>query len=195
MILVQINGIKGDSQIPGFQAGTGDVGDYGYFAVQSFGFSTTRDLKDSGKSGTADINIGIVELSEISMNKSLDTASTWLARKAIAGSSCGPARVKFVQTITDSDSTQKNVVFLDMKLEGVFVKSWSVSGSGDDRPEEDVTIWFNRLAYTYYHSADGINYGSPSRIVSWDKSTAAPWTDGASSIPAVAKKHDAGQMV
>ena len=80
MILIKINNITGDSLIEGFD---------GYFTVDSFSFGSERELKDSAKAGTSDINIGMAELQECSCGKSMDITSPYLARKAISGSSCG----------------------------------------------------------------------------------------------------------
>ncbi len=127
MILVHINGIPGDSKIAKFEE---------YFTADSFSFGVERELAESGgKGGTQDINIGVGELQECSISKSMDTASTWLARKAISGSSCGTADIKFVEAI-EVDGKRKNVVYLAFQLDTVFVKSWSISGDADDRPTE-----------------------------------------------------------
>lgn len=45
------------------------------------------------KGGTADINIGVGELQECTIKKSIDSASTLLAQAAVDGSSIGSCQV------------------------------------------------------------------------------------------------------
>ena len=167
MILVRIDGILGDCNIKGFQD---------YFTAESFGFGVERELAESGKGGTQDINIGVGELQECTISKSMDSASAYLARKAISGSSCKTADIKFVQPITKDNNEQVNLVYLAYKLDNVFIKSWSTSGDGDDRPTEDVAIWYNKLAFAYYPSADGKTYDKKHEC-KWDQVKSKPWDD------------------
>lgn len=182
MILISIPGILGDSQIAGFAEK--------YFSVESLSFGHERELKDSGKAGTSDINVGVVEFQEVSISKTFDAASTGLARKAIAGSSCGTVDIKFVQTITDASENQQNVVFLQMKLDNVFVKTWNISGDEDDRPTEEVTLWYNKIAFSYFNSPDGQDYISAGTC-SWDKAAQTTWEDGVSSLSGSIETHSA----
>ena len=182
MILINIPGVLGDSTITGFEKE--------YFSAESLGFGHERELTDSGKSGTADINVGVVEFQEVSISKTFDAASTGLARKAIAGSSCGTVDIKFVQTITDDNEDQQNVVFLQMKLDNVFVKTWGISGDEDERPTEEVTLWYNKIAFSYFNSPDAKTFDF-SGICSWDKATQQPWNDGADALSAKAETHSA----
>ena len=124
MILCYIESCKGDSEIDGFT---------NYFTCESFSFNVERELAESGKAGTSDVNIGVGELQECSISKSMDSASTDLAKKAISGGSCGTAEIKFVETI-ESGGKNFNQVYLWFKLDNAFIKTWSVSGDGDDRP-------------------------------------------------------------
>ena len=51
----------------------------GYFVADSFSFGVEREMKESGeKGGTADMNIGVGELQECTISKSMDTSSTGL---------------------------------------------------------------------------------------------------------------------
>ena len=95
-ILVEIPTIGGDVE-PDNQADAGyDTGKY--FVADSFSFGVEREMKESGeKGGTADINIGVGELQECTISKSMDTASAKLAQAAINGNSCGVAEIDFVE--------------------------------------------------------------------------------------------------
>lgn len=54
-----------------------------YFIANSFSFGVEREMKESGeKGGTTDMNIGIGELQECTISKSMDWASSRLARPA-----------------------------------------------------------------------------------------------------------------
>jgi len=184
MILVRIDGIVGDCNIKGFDK----PDDNKYFTADSFGFGVERELAESGKGGTADINIGVGELQECTISKSMDSASVWLARKAISGSSCKEADIKFVQAITLENNEMYNIVYLAYKLDNVFIKSWSTSGDGDDRPTEDVALWYNKIAFCYFTSPDGkeFKYAGDCR---WDQVKAKPWTEAV--LPKDAEKHKA----
>ena len=171
MILIKIEGILGDCQIPGFNGANSTE----YFTAESFGFGVERELADSAKGGTADINLGIGELQECTISKSMDRASAYLLKKAISGSSCKTADIKFVQAITKG-SEQYNIVYLHYRLDNVFIKSWSTSGDADDRPTEDVAIWYNKIAVAYFTSEDGIEFKGP-HLCDWDQVKAKPWPD------------------
>ncbi len=179
MILVKIDGIKGDCVIGGFE---------GYFQADSFGFAVERELAESGKAGTSDVNIGVGELQECTISKSMDTASCALAKKAISGSSCGTAQIKFVEAITKKDNSMHNVVYLTYLLDNVFIKSWSTSGDGDDRPTEDVALWYNKIAFAYFATPDGQEF-LPGGDCRWDQVKAKPWSEAA--LPTAIEEHAA----
>jgi RHS repeat-associated protein len=69
-----------------------------WFVADSFSFGVEREMKESGeKGGTEDINIGVGELQECSISKSMDRTSTKLAQFAINGNSPGKAEIHFVE--------------------------------------------------------------------------------------------------
>ena len=68
------------------------------FTADSFSFGVEREMKESGeKGGTEDINIGVGELQECTVSKSMDRASGKLAQFSINGNSCGTAEIDFVE--------------------------------------------------------------------------------------------------
>ena len=184
MILVRIDGITGDCNINGFCENK----DNAYFTADSFSFGVERELLDSAKGGTQDINIGVGEMQECSISKSMDTASAYLARKAISGSSCKTADICFVEAITDDKNKQFNVVYLHYKLDNVFIKSWTISGDADDRPTEDVALWYNKIAFVYFPTVDGKTFGT-GHTCEWDQVKAKQWTD--SKLPKAIEMHPA----
>ena len=40
-------------------------------------------------------------------------------------------------------------------LDRVLVKGWSINASGDDRPGENLELWYDRAAMRYYRTIDG----------------------------------------
>ena len=127
-IYVKIPGLSGDVTTKGYE---------GYFAADSFSFGVEREMKESGeKVGTEDINIGVGELQECTISKSLDRTSAALAQFAINGNSPGTAEIDFVEVGSNGEAT----TYLKYKLDRVFVKSWSTSGDADDRPIEKVSF-------------------------------------------------------
>ena len=170
MIFVRIPGMGDPSiTVEGYNDGT-------WFIAESFGFGIEREMKESGeKAGTEDINIGVGELQECTISKSMDWSSAKLAQFAINGNSCGTAEIHFVEVAGD-DPAAKPLCYLKYKLDRCFVKSWSTSGDADDRPSEEVAFYYNKIAFAYTSSVDGDEWGA-GHTMSWDNVTNLPWTD------------------
>lgn len=153
MILVKIPGAYGASGVAGYED---------WFVADSFSFGVEREMKESGeKGGTADINIGVGELQECTISKSMDGASARLAQLAINGNSMGTAEIH----ILDTEGGGKPVVTAQYTLERAFVKSWSTSGDADDRPTEEVAFYYNKIAFTYSPPGASADSGG------WDMTT------------------------
>lgn len=172
-ILMKIEklGGKGDSLLTGFDGGE-------WFSVDSFSFGVERELKESSeKSGSADINIGVGELQECSVSKSMDSVSPFLSQVAISGNSLGGAEIVFVQTAGgDSAMDGKPLVYLWYKLSRTFVKSWSISGDADDRPTEEVSFLYNQICFKYATTPDGQTFSSLSHnFMGWDNVIGKKW--------------------
>lgn len=132
-IYVKIPGIPGDVTTKGYE---------GYFEADSFSFGIEREMKESGeKAGTEDINIGVGELQECTISKSLDLTSANLAQFAINGNSLGTAEIEFVEVGGSGEA----FTYLKYKLDRAFVKSWSTSGDADDRPTEEVAFVYGGI--------------------------------------------------
>jgi type VI protein secretion system component Hcp len=169
-ILVKIPGVPGDSSIVGYDTGE-------WFTADSFSFGVERELKESGeKGGTADINIGVGELQECSVSKSMDRASPKLAQFAINGNSLGTAEIEFVEVAGGGGLEGRPVCYLKYKLERCFVKSWSTSGDADDRPTEEVAFHFNKIAFQYLTTKDGKTFENGG-FMTWDNLKNVPWQE------------------
>lgn len=167
-ILVKIPGVPGDCKISGYDSGE-------YFTADSFSFGVEREMKESGeKGGTADINIGVGELQECSISKSMDKSSAKLSQYSINGNSCGTAEIDFVEIGGGGGQEGKPVCYLRYKLDRCFVKSWSTSGDADDRPTEEVAFYYQKIAFQYLTTADGKTFENGG-FMNWDNVKNVPW--------------------
>lgn len=168
MILIKIPGM-GDSSIA-----TEGYSDGKWFAADSFSFGVEREMKESGeKGGTADINIGVGELQECTISKSMDLASSKLAQFSINGASVGAVEIDFVEF---TGGSAPPVAYLKYKLDRCFIKSWSTSGDADDRPTEEVAFYYNKIAFQYAQPKDATSF-ELSNAMSWDNVKNIPWTE------------------
>ena len=115
---VAINGSSTD------QAATDRSSDF--FVADSFSFGVEREMKESGeKGGTEDINIGVGELQECTVSKSMDRASGKLAQFAINGNSPGTAEIEFVEVGGGGDTDAPGG---DMSWDNVKNVKWNDDG-------------------------------------------------------------------
>jgi type VI secretion system secreted protein Hcp len=145
----------------------------GWIELDSFecGIDNTQKHRPGEKGGTEDINIGVGELQECTISKSMDSASAQLAQFAINGNSPGTAEIDFVEVA--GSAGEQPVTYLKYKLDRVFIKSWSTSGDADDRPTEEVAFYYNKIAFAY--TPEGEPRPQPTNVMSWDNVTNSPW--------------------
>jgi type VI secretion system secreted protein Hcp len=175
MILVHIDGVNGDCTMTGYGKGEANFKETGWFIADSFTFGVEREMKESGeKGGTEDINIGVGELQECAITKSMDRASAKLAQFAINGNSLGTAFIDFVEVAGGGDKQGKPFCYLRYMLHRCFIKSWSTSGDADDRPTEDVAFYYNRIAFQYLATKDGKTFENGGEMT-WDNVKNEPW--------------------
>ncbi|MCL4209620.1 MAG: type VI secretion system tube protein Hcp [Phycisphaeraceae bacterium] len=165
MILLKLPKIIGDCNVPGYEK---------YITCSSCSWNIERELAESGKVGTKDINVGVAALPPISLAKSMDTASVDLMQNAIAGGALGTAELKFVSTAGVSG---KVAVYLEFKLDNAIVASWSIDASDDDRPNESVTLWYHKIWMKYYTTTDGETY-TAFGAKGWDRVKNQEWNSG-----------------
>jgi type VI secretion system secreted protein Hcp len=168
-ILVKIIGIAGDAELGRWGGGK-------YFIADSFSFGVEREMKESGeKGGTEDINIGIGELQECTISKSMYIASAYLAQAAINGNSLGTAEIHFIETAGGTSiGDAEPICYLKYKLDRCFVKSWSTSGDADDRPTEEVAFYYNKIAFGYATTKDGKEF-KLGGLMAWDNVKNKKW--------------------
>jgi type VI protein secretion system component Hcp len=156
----------------------GPDGSSDWFVADSFSFGVEREMKESGEKGsTEDINIGVGELQECTISKSMDAASAHLAQFAINGNSLGACQVCLTNGVAADGSP---ACYLHYKLERAFVKSWSTSGDADDRPTEEVAFYYNKIAFAYLVDDAAGNLREES--MNWDNEHNRPWPDGLTGI-------------
>jgi type VI secretion system secreted protein Hcp len=146
MILLKLDGIDGDSNIPGYEK---------WIACTSVSWNVERTFSESAKSGTQDVNLGTAEIPPISLNKSFDAASVYMMQSAVGGGALGSeAKIHFLAT-----GGQKANLYLEFKLYNPIMASWSISGDEDERPTEEVSLWYWKIWMQYYTTKDGKAYG------------------------------------
>lgn len=161
MILLHLDKCPGDSTIEGYEK---------WIACTSVSWNIERTFSESAKAGTMDVNVGVADIPPISANKSLDVASTYLMAAGIAGGSMGTeAKLHFLFATPEGE--QK--LFLEFKLNNPIIASWSISGDEDERPTEEVSIWYWKIWMQYY-TWDGTNH-KPSGSKGWDRTKNKPW--------------------
>ncbi|MCM2369879.1 Hcp family type VI secretion system effector [Aporhodopirellula aestuarii] len=167
-IAIRIPGILGDCKLDGF--------DESWFMADSFSFGVEREFKESGeKGGTKDVNLGVGEMQECSISKSMDAASAYLAQASIQGQSLGDAEICFVEIAGETGGTDTGVrVYLSYKLHRCMIKSWSTSGDADDRPTEEVSFLYNKLAFGYAPH-EGDNWTGKVHYMGWDNVKNKKW--------------------
>jgi len=163
MIVMKIDKIEGDCNIKSYDT---------YIQLESCNWDIEREFKDSGKGGGKDVNLGVADLVPIECSKPMDKASVFLMQEAIAGGSLGTIEICYLATTGVDD--KEPAVYLHIKLDCGIISGWSMSSSGDDRPEETFKIWYKKIWMQYKSTEDGKSYvveGSKG----WDRVLAKPW--------------------
>ena len=167
MIVVQIQGVPGDVKIPGYDKEK-------WFVAESFGFGVGKSIQasDSGK----DIEIGKKDEQELSIDKSVDSATVYLmylAMKGRSGSESGffSVDIHLIQASTDGGAL---AAYLKIRIENAMLKQWDINASNDDRPTESLKIWFNKSAMKYRSTQDGVTFSTHGPL-GWDEQGNKDW--------------------
>lgn len=179
MILVRIDRIKGDVKIPGYDS---------WFIATSMDFGVGRKVEASSTNATTggkvvDVQIGKAESQELSIDKSVDSATVYLMQAAMKSRSDGGKSYlvsidihliqnKSYDEAIDSKSPVKP--YLKIRIENAIVQSWKISADDDQRPSESISIWFNRAAIKYRASPDGKVYQTFGPL-GWDQQKNEEW--------------------
>lgn len=161
MILLKLDTVDGDSNIKNYDK---------WIACTSVSWNVERTFSESAKAGTQDVNLGVADIPPISINKSFDTSSVYLMQSAIAGGALGKeAKLHFLTT-----GGEKANLYLEFKLFNPIVASWGISGDEDERPTEELTLWYWKIWIQYYTTKDGKTFTSAGSK-GWDRVKNEPW--------------------
>jgi type VI secretion system secreted protein Hcp len=101
-------------------------------------------------------------VSEIVVTKSTDISSVKLMLATTGGNLLNGGRIDFTNVGEGQDQ-----VYMKYTLENVLVTSFQVSGDGNSRPMESLSLNFTKVTYqTIHRGADGSVIASPSGF--WD---------------------------
>lgn len=146
MILLQLTGITGDSNIGGH---------VGWIAVNSCQMGVGRGISSS--TGGSDRETSNPSFSEITLTRQVDIASTNLFAQAIYGQKIGDTcTIDFIQT---GGAGAENQIYMQLILSNPIISAYSVS-SGGDRPSESISINFTKIIYKYTQFKQG---GTPTQ--------------------------------
>ncbi len=148
MILLNLDKIKGDSQITGFEK---------WISCTQISWDLTREFKESAKAGTKDVFTGVADVKPITLNKTFDCASPDLMQYACGGGKiCDKATIVLLASGGDMEDAAKSV-YLTFELDTPLLASWNISGGEDERPAETLSLWYYKVQLTY-RQWDGSNY-------------------------------------
>ncbi|MCC6510967.1 MAG: type VI secretion system tube protein Hcp [Pirellulaceae bacterium] len=154
MILVRIDRIKGDVKIPGYENQ--------WFIADSMSFGVGRDVGAKGRK-SQDVEIGKAEIQALEIEKWVDSATVYLMHASMqarskSGGQAVSIDIHLVHTRQYDDADQKSKAvkpFLKVRIENAIIKEWSIDASGDERPRESLSVWFNRAAMKFRATTDG----------------------------------------
>ena len=146
-VFMNVFGVKGDVQAAGFTEAV---------LLHSFQWNVRRAI-GSPKSSAKDRESGAASVSEITVTKENDDASTGLLRLALWG------KAKKVQIhFTRTGDNQKLEVYLKYELENVLFSGYSTTSDGD-RPTETLSLNFTKITIHNMDSIADIATGTPDR--------------------------------
>jgi type VI secretion system secreted protein Hcp len=152
---LKIDGITGESMTEGF---TGQI------ELSSWSWSANNPARVG--SATTGFGTGRVALTELQCSAGMSTASNFLFEFCATGKHLTQA------ILTARQAGGEQEAYYVITLEGVFVTSYSTSGSkGDDRPFDNFSLAFNKISIDYRQQ--NANTGKPSGSSS--KSSQKSW--------------------
>lgn len=141
MIVMQLQPVKGDCLLAGYE---------NWITLDDVSWEISREPKESGKGMTADLNFGIAEAAPVNVKKALDVASCDLMKMATGGGiSPATCKIHFIESGKTTGHGNKYEPFFEIDLERPVVKKWSIDGSGDERPSENIELMYNKIEMQY----------------------------------------------
>lgn len=133
MILMKIPTVTGQTEIDGHAD---------WLPVDSISWSVSRPVA-TATAGRNKREAGTPSISEVQFSRMTDKASPHLFHNSCGGKELDSVEIEILQIVDN-----KPHVFVKIKLENVYVSSYSVS-SGGDNPTETVSLNFVTLSYQY----------------------------------------------
>lgn len=107
-------------------------------------------------------------LSEVTVTKDMDVASTKLWMQALGGKALGKCEIHWLQ-----QQDNKSKVYLTLELEEALISSYGM-GSNGERPTESISLNFTKVSYKYDKwDGDSVTAGDEEK---WDLEKNAEWT-------------------
>ncbi|HQT68022.1 MAG: hypothetical protein B7Z78_06690 [Rhodospirillales bacterium 20-60-12] len=132
-IYLKYASIKGDVTAEGFKD---------YIQLSSFQFGLGRGVA-SPLGSAADREASHPSLSEITVTKEYDVASSDLLKESLSGDGTAKANFAFTRTKSGGTGAEK---YLEIKLEDVIISGYSMS-SGGDRPAESISMNYVKIEF------------------------------------------------
>ena len=136
----------------------------GWIELNSFQWGVGRGIHQRTGRG-ADRESSAPSVSEIVVTKNQDLATTKLLDEALHGEG-KKVQIDFVKT-----DKGKLETYLLYKLENVMVSGYSISGAGDGRPSESISLNFTKIEYKGTNMGVG-NKGAGAASVTYDLASA-----------------------
>ena len=150
-IFMKYDGIDGEATTTGFEK---------WIELTSFQFGVGRGINSAYGQSTRESSIASV--SEISVSKPSDGSSPKLLVAALTGTLDKKVTISMVRTA--SGTVQPYMVY---ELEGCGISGYSAS-SGGDRPNESVSLNFDKVSFKYLLIGDDLN--NAPEVVGYDLS-------------------------
>ncbi len=147
-VYMKVDGVKGDVQ---------EAGHKDWIQLNSFSWGAGRGI-GSPKSSAKDRESSAASVSEITVSKVNDSATTGLIRLALWGKG---KKVEIHLTRTGDD--KKEVEYLKYELENVLFSGYSTS-TGGDRPSESLSLNFTKVTLSNLDSKEKNDDGEPDRM-------------------------------
>lgn len=158
MILLQLEGINGDSTIDGHA---------NWISISSAQFGVGRGISTAGSG--VDRDTSTPSFSEVTLSKPTDIASTQLFAQAMYGKKIG-AKATLVWLQTGGADAKQN--YMTIELADPIISAYSVS-SGGDRPTESFSINFSKILFKYTQFKTG-GEATPADPKGYDLMTGKP---------------------
>ena len=134
-------------KIPGADGESSDEKHSKWIELHSYGFGLTQPTGAGSRSDGGGAITGRVNLEAFTCTKSIDISSAKLALMCAKGKAIDGIVVHLNRAAEDK------VLYLEIKYDNAVITKSSVTGSGDDLPEETLEFNYGKVDYMYYETA------------------------------------------